>query len=139
MPVKGRRPKAMTTSPRRSQHDWIEVTYEPFTGAPRLPRTRPNGQLWPEHIRRRWRAWSTMPHCCLWLPSDWTFAIDTLEVAALWIATGKTAYATELRYREKVMGTTRDSLLGLRIRYVAPKLATVHAVTPTAPDDFRDL
>jgi hypothetical protein len=139
MPVTGRKPQAETLSRRRARFDWTEVPDEPFTAAPRLPRTRPDGTPWPEHIRRKWRAWSRMPHCVLWQPSDWDFALDTLEVAARFSEGGSAAYATELRARERVLGTTADARRDLRVQYVAPRLATLRTVTPPVVEDFADL
>jgi hypothetical protein len=61
---------------------------------------------WPGSDLTRWAAWSSMPHCCLWQPSDWQFALDTLEIAARFYDYAAVSWSTELRYREKVMGTT---------------------------------
>jgi hypothetical protein len=44
---------------------------------------------------------------------------------------------TELRNREKVMGTTHDYRRALRIRYVAPSARAPAPVTQL--DDFRNL
>ena len=46
-------------------------------------------------------------------------------------------YASELRYREAVLGATQDSLRALRIRYIEPRyaLATVRSIET----DYRDL
>lgn len=134
MPVRGRKQQTETLTPRRSVHGWTEVADEPFTGAPRLPRTRPDGTAWTEHLRRRWRAWSTMPHAMLWQPSEWQFALDTLEVAARFLDGGRAAYAVELRARERVLGTTADARRDLRIRYTTPTLAAVHTVTQSVED-----
>jgi hypothetical protein len=41
-----------------------------------------------------------MPHAVLWQPSDWSFAPDTIEIAARFYEGGKATYASELRYRE---------------------------------------
>lgn len=57
-----------------------------------------------------------MPHCVLWRPADWEFALDTLELSAQFYE-GRNV-AGELRLRQGVMGTTRDHLVALRIRYV---------------------
>jgi hypothetical protein len=40
-----------------------------------------------------------MPHAALWQPSDWSFAPDTIEIAARFYEGGKATYASELRYR----------------------------------------
>jgi len=61
-----------------------------------------------------------MPHAKLWKASDWRFALDTLELAAQFYDGGPVALATELRNREKVLGTTLDFRRDLRIRYTQP-------------------
>ena len=79
-----------------------------------------------------------MPHAKLWQPAEWSFALDSLELAAEFHMTGETKHATELRNREKVLGTTLDYLRDLRIRYVDPQDAEAPAgVTNIA--DYRDL
>lgn len=78
-----------------------------------------------------------MPHCRLWTESDWEFALETAMVAdALFY--GRTSAATELRQREKVLGTTVDSRRDLRIRYVE-SAGEVDDAEVTRLDDFRDL
>ena len=64
-----------------------------------------------------------MPHCVLWHPSDWCFAVDSLIVAARFHLTGEMKFATELRNREKTMGTTTEYRRALRIRYMEPEAA----------------
>ena len=139
MPIRGRKPAGQGVSNNRHTpvHRWTEVDSTPFTGAPSLPRRRAGGDPWTPALRQRWVAWSTMPHCRLWQASDWEFALDTLEIAARFYATSAATWSTELRYREKVMGTTHDSRTGMRIRYVEP------AAPPHSPvaniDDYRNL
>ncbi|MDT5413035.1 MAG: hypothetical protein QOG14_5255 [Mycobacterium sp.] len=53
-----------------------------------------------------------MRQCVLWGPSDWEFARDTLEIAARFDERTTVSWSTELRYREKVMGTTHDARQG---------------------------
>ena len=53
-----------------------------------------------------------------------SFALDTLELAADFHKTGEPRFGTELRNREKVLGTTLDYLRGLRIRYVEAREPT---------------
>jgi hypothetical protein len=78
-----------------------------------------------------------MPHCVLWQPSEWHFALTAIELAA-WVHDGETRWAGELRNWEKVLGTTVGTLRDLRIRYVDPPSdAEVAAVTTMA--DYRDL
>ena len=59
-----------------------------------------------------------MPHAKLWGPAEWDFALDSIELAALLHEKASASFATELRNREKVLGTTQDYLRDLRIRYV---------------------
>jgi hypothetical protein len=139
MPVKGARPKppgqAVT---RHARLDWTEVPNVPFTGGPPLPKRRHNGNEWPESCVRKWAAWSTMPHCALWGPADWQFAFDSIEVAAAMMREGfDTRRASELRCREKVMGTTVDYRRDIRVRYVDPDSVTPASVTSL--DLYRNL
>jgi hypothetical protein len=62
-------------------------------------------------------VWSRMPHCVLWTQADWEFALDSIEIAAQFYE-GDSRLATELRNREKLLGTTLDFRRDLRIRYV---------------------
>lgn len=121
MPIGGRKPKP--EGQRRNhhplRHDWLEVEDVPFASGRKLPAKRPDGKPWPAATRAWWRAVSTMPHCRLWAPSDWQFALDTAHVAA-GLHDGDLRQAAELRQREKVLGTTADARRDLRIRYVDP-------------------
>jgi hypothetical protein len=76
-----------------------------------------------------------MPHCRLWNPGDWQFALDTAMIAAAFHA-GDIKQAVELRQREKVMGTTLDARRDLRIRYIEP-LPKEERVGVTAIEDYR--
>jgi hypothetical protein len=78
-----------------------------------------------------------MPHCKLWGPAEWEFALDSIELAAL-VHGGEWKCSTELRNREKVMGTTVDYLRDLRIRYVDP-VENEAAAGVTNIADYRDL
>jgi hypothetical protein len=142
MPVSGAKPKppGETIAKARQVHDWIEVENVPFEDANRrLTKHRPSGGKWPEAAIRRWRTWRRMPHAILWSDSDWDFCIDTVEIAALFYETQSTKYATELRTRERVLGTTADYRRDLRIRYVEPKEPRPVLALVTNVDDFRDL
>lgn len=84
-----------------------------------------------------------MPHCIRWTESDWSFAIDTAMLAADF-HDGQVTAATELRQREKIMGTTINARRDLRIRYLqAEPEVTVDESAAVAPvsqlDDYRDL
>ena len=79
-----------------------------------------------------------MPHARLWQPSDWRFALDTIEIASRAFDDGaKVSRLTELRYREKVLGTTWAARQDMRIHYTAPASAVPAPVARL--DDYRDL
>lgn len=139
MAIRGRRPAGQGISHNRHTpaHRWTDVEATPFTGAPKLPLRRANGHAWTAAMRQRWQAWSTMPHCRLWGPSDWEFALDTLEIAARFYDGGAASWSAELRYRERVLGTTLDARAGMRIRYVEPNTSAPASVTQL--DTFRNL
>jgi hypothetical protein len=136
--IKGRRPVGSGVSNNRHApvHRWTDVESTPFTGGPKLPQCRANGQRWSAAMRQRWAAWSSMPHCRLWGPADWEFGLDTLEIAARFHDTGAAAWSTELRYRERVMGTTYDARQGMRIRYI--DLENVTTASVLSLNSFRD-
>lgn len=136
MPVTGRKPKPEGQRRNRmpATHEWIEVENTPYDGErPSLPR-RSGG--WPAATRRWWEVVSRMPHCRLWSEADWQFAVDTAEVHARW-ARGEGS-ASEVRIREKLLGTTLDARRDLRIRYVDPKPAAAPAGVVKL-DDYREL
>src|SRR6185312_1843482 len=85
MAIRGPKPKPPGQARHRNRlvHEWIEVENRPFSRAPKLPARHCNGRAWSPQDRQAWKAWSTMPHCVLWLPSDWEFALMTIELAAL--------------------------------------------------------
>lgn len=114
MPIPGTKPSDQPIRRRnKPSHDWTEIDAVPFVGAPALT-GRPS-----KAVIRWWKAISTMPHCVLWDESDWQFAMDTALIAKAFYR-GNIKAATELRQREKIMGTTVDSRRDLRIRYVEP-------------------
>lgn len=139
MPAAGRKPNTGQPIRHRTKpvHDWTEVDAVRFDRAPKLPKTQPNGMPWPAWTLDWWKAVSTMPHCALWEDEDWRFAIDTASVAAVFHG-GDIRVATELRNREKVMGTTMDFRRDLRIRYVDPKPKELPA-SVKAIDDYRKM
>jgi hypothetical protein len=136
MPVAGRKPKpeGQRRNHHKPTHDWVEVPNVPFEGGPKLPR-RKGG--WPAFTKRWWETVSAMPHCVLWAPADWQFALDTALIAAEFHE-GGVRVATELRQREKVLGTTMDARRDLRIRYVEVQ-GEVDDPGVTRLDDYRDL
>lgn len=149
MPVSGRKPKPAGQARNRNKptHDWTEVEDIPFDAPPvELPVMRneidKDGQVmtYPIHPRtvEWWADVSTMPHCRLWGPAEWRFAITTALVAdALYY--GRTAVAGELRQREKVLGTTADARRDLRIKYVQPQPKEAPDAGVTHLDDYRSL
>lgn len=148
MPLAGRKPKADRSQVRHrnpAAHDWTEVPNVPFAGErPKLPpryRSTEDGKpvrvSWPARTKSWWETVSTMPHCVLWTSSDWEFALDTAETHARFVEGHN---ATELRIREKLLGTTLDARRDLRIRHVDPKPSTSSAGTGvTNLDDYRSL
>jgi len=148
MAARGTKP---TAGPKRftgqAMTEWTDVENVPFEDAPELPPRAPQEVLmdnerlmvareWPKEALRKWRAWSRMPHCKLWGETDWEFAFDCLEVAAKFLETSGVGLATELRNREKLLGTTAEYRRDLRIRYVEPEQK---AKLTVVRDDFNDL
>ena len=140
MPITGRKPKpeGQAVTRHKPTTDWVEVDDVPFEDAPKLPRAQPDGLPWPSWTKRWWVTVSTMPHAILWTAADWEFAFDTAALKAKFHAESSTGLATEIRNREKVMGTTGDYRRDLRIRYVDPKPAPTLAPVATL-DEYRDL
>ena len=119
MPMSGRKPKPNREQIRhrnKATADWTEIPDVPFRDGPDLP-PHPTHEDWPLATLQWWGVVRSMPHCAIWHDSDWRFAIDTAQIAAKFHS-GETTTATELRIREKQMGTTFDALRDLRIRYV---------------------
>lgn len=138
MPVPGAKQKPPGQAVNRNQpvHEWLEVDDVPFEGGPDLPermasavalvKDEPILRLeWHPRTREKWDTWRAMPHCKHWGPAEWDYALDSIEIAGLFHYTGEQKYATELRNRERVLGTTLDYRRALRIRYVEPKTETV--------------
>ena len=147
MAVAGRKPAASGQTRHRVKPstDWTEVQNVPYSGErPELPETRTvisrEGQAsvtLQAMTKQWWEAISTMPHCVLWTSSDWMFALSTATVADAAFC-GVSSAATELRNREKVLGTTVEYRRDLRIRYVdAPAKEQPAEVANIA--DYRDL
>lgn len=105
--------------------DWTNVDNVPFGGpSPELPKL-PNRKKWNELVTDWWERVRRMPHCELWEPTDWTFALETAFLKqALWndyvAGEVKTTMATEIRRREDMIGVTAEARRKLRIRYVKP-------------------
>lgn len=141
MPVAGRKPKPDGQAVNRSKptHDWTEVPDVAFARGPKLPSRMPNSMPWPAATRAWWKTICAMPHCTLWSESDWQFALDTAFVAGIFHMQGDKGYATEMRNREKVLGTTADYRRDLRIRYVEPKPVNEQQADVVTLDDYRNL
>jgi len=147
MAVAGRKPAASGQTRHRVKPsaDWVEVQNVPYAGdVPELPGARTivtrDGQsqvALQDMTRRWWDSVTRMPHCVLWTESDWMFALTTATVADAAFC-GISSAATELRNREKVMGTTVEYRRDLRIRYVdVAEKAEPAEVANIA--DYRDL
>jgi hypothetical protein len=125
MATAGRKP---VDGPKRNRakptHDWTLVADVPYDGdRPDLPKQtlvagKRMGLL--AQTKQWWDVVSTMPHCVLWGPGDWMFALGTVYVAEA-VFRGDMTRANELRVREKQMGVTLDARRDLRIRYVDPE------------------
>ncbi len=137
MPVTGR--KANEGKPVRHRvtptHQWLEVPDVPFKRGPAVPKTPRGSVPWPAATRAWWKAVARMPHCILWGATDWMFMADTAVIHAAFHL-GDVKAASELRQREKVMGTTMDARRDLRLRYVAPE-AKAKKAGVTAIEDYR--
>ncbi|HEY8661990.1 MAG TPA: hypothetical protein VIL68_00085, partial [Propionibacteriaceae bacterium] len=85
-----------------------------------------------------WDTISSMPHCILWTGSDWVFALATAIVADA-AFTGGVGAATELRNREKILGSTFDYRRSLRIRYMDHPAEAGTDAEVLDIDTYRDL
>jgi hypothetical protein len=84
-----------------------------------------------------WAVISRMPHCVLWTAADWQYALDVVEAHARFV---EGTNGTELRIREKQLGTTLDARRDLRIRYVEPRAEPAGRPGEVVNlDDYRDL
>lgn len=148
MPLAGRKPPSEGSArrnPNRKLADWVEVEEVPFDGPwPDLPDSRTiitkDGPIDVELQPLTFRWWDTikrMPHAKLWKDSDWMFAVSTALVADASFC-GIASAHTELRNREKVLGTTADFRRDLRIKYV-PVGVTEELAEVRSIDSVRDL
>lgn len=150
MPMPGRKPKPPDQRRNRMppRHEWTEVPNVAFKGRPLPPRplnlrigqeSCPLDQ-WPALTQQWWRTISSMPHCALWDEAEWQFAADTMILVA-GFHLGDMRLSTEIRNREKIMGTTPDSRRDLRIRYVDADSGTesdpVDTASVTAMADYQ--
>lgn len=120
MAVPGAKPKAEGTTVHRNGvvHEWTEIPDVPFKK--RKPVSLPRGTS--QQTRAWWGRVTSLPHCVLWGAGDWQFALDTARIHHAFVR-GDMARSSELRIREKQMGTTLEARRDLRIRYVDPKAA----------------
>lgn len=130
MPVRGTKPKAEGQKRFRGglTHDWVEIPDKPYTG--RVPVTLPAQRTvstadGPRSVpvlketKNWWAAVRRMPHCAMWTPTDWQFALSTALVVDM-AYRGVSGAQVEQRQRERTLGTTMDARRDLRIRYVDP-------------------
>lgn len=135
MALRGPAAKA-TKHGRTPTADWIDVQDVPYAGpSPDLPKLA-GRRKWADLVVQWWEQVRSMPHCVLWTPTDWQFALETaLMKDQFWrdFADGemKSTAATEIRRREAVLGTTGEALRQLRIRYVP--VGEVPAQEPDLP------
>lgn len=123
MAHRGVAPKSVKLG-RTPNAEWTEVLDVPYTGpSPDLPKL-PNRRKWNDLVAMWWEQVRSMPHCVLWRPTDWTFALETAvaknEYYALDAGERTTTAFTEIRRREAQLGTTAEARRQLRIRYVRP-------------------
>ncbi|MBQ1047873.1 hypothetical protein KBX50_05290 [Micromonospora sp. C51] len=123
---------------RSTSGDWTEVVNEPYTGpALDLPKPRRGGPKWLPEVEAWWEQVRRMPHCVLWEPSDWVFAVETAYMKNDWWmeyhgGVVHSTKSTEIRRREDQMGTTREARRKLMIRYVDPPTDEVDEAVPEA-------
>jgi len=114
MAIRGKKPRDPNAN-QTGVNVWTEVPDRPYTG-PKPPLPREFGR-W---TRDWWKAVSSMPHCVLWRPGDWQFALDTARLHDRWASGSHDASISALTRRELLLGMTFDSRKALRIRYVNP-------------------
>lgn len=119
-------PKAVKHG-RTANADWIDVVDIPYTGpTPTLPKSPGDGRRkWHEPAVAWWDQIRQMPHCVIWSPTDWLFALETVYMKhKFWndYVNGElhSTLATEIRRREDQMGCTGEARRKLRIRYISP-------------------
>lgn len=124
---------------RTANNGWTEVPDLPYDG-PKLDLPPLPGQMqWLPQVEAWWEQISAMPHCVLWTPTDWMFALETAFMKLDWWSEffGGAVHAnksTEIRRREDQMGTTLEARRKLLIRYV-PSDAPAMLDAPAAPVD----
>lgn len=135
MAHRGPDPKAAKHGRYQNTGEWTEVADEPYDGpSPDLPKL-PNRRKWNELVVQWWEDVRRMPHVVMWRPTDWNFALRTAmamnDYYSRAVDERTTSESTEIRRREALMGTTRETLRQLRIRYVqVAEFDTVRADGP---------
>lgn len=144
MAVTGPKPTGKAVAQGRAKVETTDVLNVPYNGPkPELPLERKtmlkNGDIIIVPIGEETVAWwnrvTAMPHCVLWSESDWQFCLDTAKVHSA-AQNGSMPAITELRQREKILGTTWEARRDLRIRYVEPE-ADKPELSPVASMDDR--
>lgn len=122
-------PKAVKHG-RTPNSEWTDVIDRPYEGPSLdLPKSPGNGRRkWHDPVVAWWEQVRRMPHCILWTPTDWLFALETAFMKhQFWndYANGElhSTLATEIRRREDQMGCTGEARRKLRIRYISPEEA----------------
>ena len=118
--------------------EWTEVVNLPYEGPSLdLPKPKRGGPKWLPEVEAWWEQVRRMPHCVLWEPSDWVFALETAYMKLDWwmeynSGVVHSTKSTEIRRREDQMGTTREARRKLMIRYVEPVEDVVEEPEPDA-------
>lgn len=126
MPKPGPAGKAVKHGRPTTSGEWTEVVNVPYEGPSLdLPKTKRGGVKWLAEVEAWWEQVRKMPHCVLWEPSDWVFALETAYLKNdFWQeyfgGVVHSTKSTEIRRREDQMGTTREARRKLLIRYVEP-------------------
>jgi hypothetical protein len=131
-------PQSANKLGRTSNAGWIEVADRQYDGpSMNLPKL-PGGMKWMPQVEAWWEQIRAMPHCVLWTPTDWLFAIETAYMKQDWWSEyfGGTVHgtkSTEIRRREDQIGTTVEARRKLLIRYVDVELMDDDAETAPTP------
>lgn len=153
MALRGPDPNPNSINRNQPAVEWTEVEDVPYKGKrPTLPAQRTiiaGGEQVAIPLQAMTRDWwdtvTTLPHCKLWTPGDWNYALTTAIVADN-AYTGVASAWAELRRRENDMGVTAEARRKLRIRYIpasankaAPKTTrkTATAGNVTSIDERR--
>ncbi len=119
--------------------EWIDVPDRPYEGHRPVDLPAKCGRkTWHPMVADWWAEVRVMPHCVLWAPTDWRFAVETAFMKQqLWADYSdgdlKSTAWTECRRREDQMGYTHEARRKLRIRYVDasnPALGTTRGDVP---------